>query len=78
MKFNPVNFVISLVIGWFVISFLQALVMTFINGEWNGLYSLFQEISFFRNGTGITVNLIAIAVLATVGTVIWFKTAKKE
>jgi hypothetical protein len=73
MKVNPVNMIISMIVGWFVVSFLQAVGVAFFTGEWPNLISHFKQISFFEDGMGILINAIVIVVCGTVGTVIYIR-----
>jgi hypothetical protein len=72
MKFNPVNSLIGLAVGWFVMAFLQAAVRSAFAGDLAGLFRRFQDIGLFRSAGGVAVNIVAIVVVGLAGTAIWF------
>lgn len=72
MRFNPVSGLIGLVVGWFVMAFLQAAVRSFFAGDLGGLSRRFVDIGLFRSPGGIVVNIVAIVVVGAIGTAIWF------
>lgn len=71
MKFNPVNFVIGLVVGWFFVSFLQAAAVALFTGSWSNLAGDFSRIAFFKDGKAIAINIVIIVVTGGIGTFIW-------
>jgi hypothetical protein len=72
MKFNPVNALISLAVGWFLMAFLQAAARCLFAGDFSNLGRRFSDIGLFRDAGGVVVNLVAIVVLGAIGTAIWF------
>ncbi|MCK5197986.1 MAG: hypothetical protein KAR21_06530 [Spirochaetales bacterium] len=72
MKFNPLNMIIGLVVGWFVISFLQALVISVFNSDSGTAIELFKNIATFKNKTGVIINFVMIVVLGSIGTWLFF------
>ena len=75
--FNPVNFLVSLVVGWFVMSFLHAAARSMFAGSWAELLPRFKSIAFFQDGRAAAVNAALIIVLGIVGTGIWFAARQK-
>ena len=75
--FNPVSFLLNLVIGWFFISFLQAAVSSFNTGKWVGLFERFKAIAFFHDKSAAFVNLAIIATIWFLATAIWFTVRSK-
>ncbi len=73
---NPFGIAINLAIGWFVISFLQAVLRGIGSSSGSSLWTRFLAIALFRNGPAVLINLIAIAVLGGIGTVLWFLAKK--
>jgi hypothetical protein len=73
---NPFGMAINLVIGWFVISFLQAALRSMISAAGPGLWAGFLDIALLRNGAAALINLVAILVLGGIGTTIWFLAKK--
>jgi hypothetical protein len=73
---NPIGMVVNLVIGWFVLSFLQAALRAIVSAGGPGLWAGFLDIALFRNGSAVLINLIAIIVLGGIGTVLWFLAKK--
>lgn len=71
IRFNPINFIISLAVGWFVVSFLQALVICIFSGGWENLIARFGAIALFQDGTGALVNAVIIVVSGGIGTALW-------
>ena len=72
MSFNPVNALISLVVGWFLMAFLQAGARCALAGDFSNLGRRFSDIGLARDLGGAVVNLVAIVVLGAIGTAIWF------
>ncbi len=70
-RFNIVGFLINLVIGWFLVSFLQAVVLKLLNGGWPDLIAHFSRIALFRDGTGVLINCIVIVVFGGIGFGAW-------
>ncbi len=69
-RFNVISFLINLVVGWFLVSFLQSLVVSIATGGWADLLARFQGIALFRDGTGAMINGIVIVAGCAVGIVI--------
>ncbi len=76
-SFNPVNFIISLILGWFLVSFLQSLVLLIISANSSGIIQEFKNIAFFQNLRGVIINIIIIVVFGGIGTSLWLKARKK-
>jgi hypothetical protein len=70
-QFNIVSFLINLVIGWFLVSFLQAVVLKLLNGGWQDLLAHFRRIAFFQDGTAVLINIIVIVVCGGLGLGAW-------
>jgi hypothetical protein len=70
-QFNIVSFLINLVIGWFLVSFLQAVVLKLLYGGWPDLLAHFRRIAFFQDSTGILINVIVIVVCGGLGFGAW-------
>ncbi len=67
MRFNPVSGVISLVVGWFVMAFIQAAIRSVFAGDLRGLADRFKDIGLFRSPGGVAVNVAAIVVVGIIG-----------
>jgi hypothetical protein len=72
MRFNPVNGLISLVTGWFLMSFMQAAARCLFAGDFSTLGRRFSDIGLFRDSGGVVVNLVAIVVIGAIGAAVWF------
>lgn len=72
MSFNPVNALVSLVVGWFFMAFLQAGARCLLAGDFSTLGRRFSDIGLFRDPGGVVVNIVAIVALGTIGTALWF------
>jgi hypothetical protein len=77
LSFNPVNFAVSLGVGWFVLSFLQSAVRSFSSGRWEGLVPRFKDIAFFHDGAAVVINLAVILVLWIVTAGLWYLAHQK-
>jgi len=71
MRFNPANSLVSLLVGWFFISFLQAAARCLFAGDFTTLGRRFSDIGLFRDSGGVVVNIVAIAVIGAVAGAIW-------
>jgi hypothetical protein len=76
LNINPLGMVFNLVIGWFIISFLQAVLRTNVSSGGPSLWARFLDIALFRNGSGVLINVLAIVAFGGIGTVLWFLTKK--
>ena len=76
LNINPLNMVLNLVIGWFVMSFLQALLRAILSSDRLGIWARFLDIALFRNGSAVLINAIAMVVLGGIGTALWFMARK--
>ena len=70
-NFNPAGFVINLVIGWFIMSFLQSAVRSLFTGNWNGFVSRFHGIAFFHDGWATAINCAVMLAIGIVTTILW-------
>jgi len=70
MKFNPASFIVNIIGGWFVATFLQVLVMSVITGKWSLFIYNYRQISMFRNHFGALVNLMIILFFGLTGVVL--------
>ena len=77
IEFNPVSFLLNLVIGWFFISFLQSVARAAFMRNWNDILDRFKSIAFFRDRPAAIVNIAIIMVIWIVATSIWFATRPK-
>jgi hypothetical protein len=77
VSFNPVNVAVSLVAGWFVMSFLQSAARSLFAGSWDSLVPRFKAIAFFHDGAAVAINFALIVVLGVAGTAIWAAAGKK-
>jgi hypothetical protein len=73
ISFNPIGMLVSLVIGWFVVSFLQSFVINLISNNLPDLFNGFLQIALFKNLTGVLVNFLVIVVCGGIGTFSWFQ-----
>jgi hypothetical protein len=71
MRFNVVNFVVSIVVGWFVMAFLQVVFLSLMSKSWADLMVRFWNIALFRDGTGAVINAVLMVVLGAIGIGIW-------
>lgn len=76
LNIDPFGMVVNFVIGWFVISFLQAVLRVILSPGLPKLLERFLDIALFRNGSGVLINVIAGAVIGGTGTVLWFLAKK--
>ena len=72
-SFNPVNFAINLVIGWFFMSFLQAVFLSFFAGKWDALMTRFRAIAFFHDDRATVINIAIILTIGIVTNVLWYR-----
>ncbi len=72
-SFNPVNFAINLVIGWFFMSFLQAAFLCLFAGKWDTLLTRFRAIAFFHDSRATIINLAIILSIGIVTNVLWYR-----
>ena len=70
-SFNLVNFLIGLAVGWFLLAFLHALVVTLVSAGGAELIPRFQAIAFFRDRKGALIDVILILGIGTVSTLAW-------
>jgi hypothetical protein len=70
-SFNPANFIVSIAVGWFVMSFLQSAVIALFSGGWDGLVPRFRSIAFFHDGRAVLINLAVIIAIGIVTTGLW-------
>lgn len=70
-SFNLVNFLISLVVGWFFLAFLHALAVSLFSAGGTELIPRFQAIAFFRDKRGALIDILLILGIGTVSTLAW-------
>jgi hypothetical protein len=71
LKLNPVNAIVSLCAGWFVMAFLHAACVSFYYGDMPSLLNRFLGIALFRDRAGCMLNLFLIVICGAVGSVAW-------
>jgi hypothetical protein len=71
-NFNPIGIAVNLVIGWFVVSFLQTALRSLLSEGWTNFWARFMDTAFFRNGAGVFTNMMVIVVCGGIGTALWF------
>jgi hypothetical protein len=76
LNINPLGMIVNLIIGWFVISFLQAILRAILSSDGLGLWARFLDIALFRQGPAILINVIVIVVFGGIGTALWFMARK--
>jgi len=76
IQFNLGKWLINLVPGWFLVSFLQVIAISLFTGAWADVWGRFTAIALFRNGGGVLVNIIVIVVVSAVTVPIWLLTRK--
>lgn len=76
LKINVASMAINVAIGWFVLSFLQALIRSLIAADVSTFWARFLAIALFKNGQGVVINAIVIIVFGGIGTTIWFLAKK--
>jgi len=69
--FNPVNFLISMVAGWFVLAFLHSGAVSLFTGAWSALMPRFKDIAFFRDGRGSAIDVAIVLVFFIGGNIAW-------
>jgi hypothetical protein len=69
--FNPVNFLISMAVGWFLLSFLHSAVRSLLAGDWGNLVPGFKTIAFFHDGRATLINVVIIVSIGIVTNVLW-------
>jgi hypothetical protein len=76
LHINPLGMVVNLIIGWFVLSFLQTALRSIFVAGGPSLWARFLDIALFRNGSGVLINVIAVIAFGGIGTVLWFLAKK--
>jgi len=71
VNFNPVNFIVSMAVGWFFMSFLQSAFRSLVARNWDGLVSRFRTIAFFHDGTAALINILVIVAIGILTTSLW-------
>jgi hypothetical protein len=74
---NPVRCLFNLAFGWFLLAFLQAVLVAAVSGGWTDLWGRFLGIALFRNATGALINAIVVLVLGGVGLVVWIHSLRR-
>ncbi|MDP3178322.1 MAG: hypothetical protein Q8M76_10495 [Spirochaetaceae bacterium] len=69
---NPINLLVGLAVGWFLLAFLHSTAVSLFSAGWADLIPRFQDIAFFRDRRGATIDVIIIAGIAIVTNVIWY------
>jgi hypothetical protein len=72
-QFNPVSFIIGIVVGWFVAAFLHAAIVALFTNGWATLIEHFTRIAFFKDITAAVINLVIIIVIGIVSGFLWFR-----
>lgn len=70
-SFNPVNFLVSLAVGWFVLAFLRSGAVSLFTGAWSALIPRFKDIAFFRDGRGASIDAVIVLVFFIGGNIAW-------
>lgn len=71
-SFNPVNFLVSLVVGWFVMAFLHSLAVSVFTAAWADLVPRFQAIAFFHDRKAAMIDVLIIVVVGAVTNALWY------
>lgn len=69
---NPINTIISYVVGWFLLAFLHSVAVSIFSAGWGDLIPRFQAIAFFHNKQGAIIDVIITVVIAIVANVGWY------
>lgn len=72
MSFNPVNFLVSMTVGWFVMSFLHAAVRSLLAGSRGDLVARFKAIALLQDRPAALLNLALILGIGIVTGGLWF------
>jgi len=76
LRFNPINFIISMAVGWFFMSFLQTVARSLFSGDWDNFSSRVRSIAFFHDGRAASINIALIVAIGIAATGIWFLVRK--
>lgn len=71
-SFNPINFLVSLAVGWFLLAFLHALALSLFSSGGSDLVQGFRDIAFFHNRKAVLINVSIILVLGFVTRLGWY------
>ncbi|MBN1242490.1 MAG: hypothetical protein JXA15_07285 [Spirochaetales bacterium] len=69
--FKLVNFLVSMVAGWFVLAFLHSAAVSLFTGAWSALMPRFKDIAFFRDGRGAAIDVAIVLVFFVGGNLAW-------
>lgn len=70
-SFNPVNFLVSLAVGWFVLAFLHSGAVSLFTGAWSALIPRFKDLALFRDGRGAAIDVAIVLVFFVGGNLAW-------
>lgn len=71
-SFNPINFLVSIVVGWFLLAFLHSTAVSLFSAGWGNLIPRFQAIAFFRDRRGALIDICIIVVIGVITNVAWY------
>jgi hypothetical protein len=77
-KLNPVNAIVSLCAGWFVMAFLHAVCLSIYSGGMPSLLDRFLGIALFRDRAGSMLNLFLIVICGAIGSLAWVIAKRSE
>ena len=71
-SFNPINVLVSIAVGWFLLAFLHSAALSLFSAGWADLIPRFQDIAFFRDKRGATIDIAITVGIAIVTNAIWY------
>lgn len=70
-SFNPVNFLVGMAVGWFVLAFLHSGAVSLFTAAWSTLIARFRDIALFRDGRGAAIDVAIVLVFFVGGNIAW-------
>jgi hypothetical protein len=71
-SFNPINFLVSLAVGWFLLAFLHAAAVSLFSAAWGNLIPRFQAIALFHDRRGAAIDIGIIVVVGVIANMAWY------
>ena len=69
---NPVNSLIGIAVGWFLLAFLHSAAVSLFSAGWTDLIPRFKAIAYFHNKQGAIIDVIIIVAIYIISNVIWY------
>jgi len=70
--FNPINVLVSLAVGWFLLAFLHSAAVSLFSAGWGDLIPRFQAIALFHDRKGAAIDIGIIVFIGIVTNAIWY------